>query len=172
MERGGGASNLQMRFNLSSVKKGTVMLNKQLAGVDASETILAEYPYQIWYKLDGETEYQLTPQTENAKIVYKDTTKDVKFVENLTIGGVDYPNVFMLKPGETAEIDFGLGTDVYYQIIECGTNISIYDPVKINGAAAVGTAVAAYGGYKLYQLNKEAKEGLIEDLGYKKHLNQ
>lgn len=30
----------------------------------------------------------------------------------------------------------------------------------IAGAAVVGTAVAAYGGYKLYQLNKEAKQGL------------
>lgn len=32
----------------------------------------------------------------------------------------------------------------------------------IAGAAVVGTAVAAYGGYKLYQLNKEAKQGLSE----------
>lgn len=30
----------------------------------------------------------------------------------------------------------------------------------IAGAAVVGTALAAYGGYKLYQLNKQAKEGL------------
>ena len=30
----------------------------------------------------------------------------------------------------------------------------------VAGAAVVGTAVAAYGGYKLYQLNKEAKQGL------------
>ena len=34
----------------------------------------------------------------------------------------------------------------------------------IAGAAVVGTAVAAYGGYKLYQLNEKAKEGLSEDL--------
>lgn len=33
----------------------------------------------------------------------------------------------------------------------------------IAGAAVVGTAVAAYGGYKLYQLNKQATEGLSND---------
>ena len=32
----------------------------------------------------------------------------------------------------------------------------------IAGAAVAGTALAAYGGYKLYQLNKEAKQGLSE----------
>lgn len=37
----------------------------------------------------------------------------------------------------------------------------------IAGAAVVGTAVAAYGGYKLYQLNKEATEGLSKDFSQK-----
>lgn len=36
--------------------------------------------------------------------------------------------------------------------------------VIIAGAAIAGTALAAYGGYKLYQLNEKAKEGLSEDL--------
>lgn len=31
------------------------------------------------------------------------------------------------------------------------------------GAAAVGTALAAYGGYKLYQVNKKATEGISKD---------
>jgi fibro-slime domain-containing protein len=34
MERGAGASNLKMRFNLASVKPGTVELSKKLKGVD------------------------------------------------------------------------------------------------------------------------------------------
>lgn len=34
----------------------------------------------------------------------------------------------------------------------------------IAGAAVAGTALAAYGGYKLYQLNKQATEGLSSDL--------
>jgi hypothetical protein len=41
----------------------------------------------------------------------------------------------------------------------------------IAGAAVAGTALAAYGGYKLYQLNKEAKEGLSNDY-HKKAVNE
>lgn len=33
----------------------------------------------------------------------------------------------------------------------------------VAGAAVVGTAVAAYGGYKLYQLNKQATEGMSKE---------
>ncbi|MBQ1534898.1 MAG: fibro-slime domain-containing protein, partial [Erysipelotrichaceae bacterium] len=52
MERGGGASNLQMHFNLAAAKQGTVQLNKKLANVDASESVLAEFLYQIRYKTE------------------------------------------------------------------------------------------------------------------------
>lgn len=41
----------------------------------------------------------------------------------------------------------------------------------VAGAAVAGTALAAYGGYKLYQLNKEAKEGLSNDY-HKKAVNE
>lgn len=37
----------------------------------------------------------------------------------------------------------------------------------IAGTAIAGTALAAYGGYKLYQLNNKAKEGLANDLHQK-----
>lgn len=37
----------------------------------------------------------------------------------------------------------------------------------VAGAAVVGTAVAAYGGYKLYQLNKQATEGLSKQYSKK-----
>lgn len=39
--------------------------------------------------------------------------------------------------------------------------------IAIAGAAVVGTALAAYGGYKLYQLNKQATEGLSKDFHQK-----
>ena len=37
----------------------------------------------------------------------------------------------------------------------------------VAGAAIAGTALAAYGGYKLYQLNEKAKNGLADDLHQK-----
>ena len=50
MERGRGASNLHMRFNLSAVKPGQVLLQKQLSGTDRPDYKLAEYAYQIQYR--------------------------------------------------------------------------------------------------------------------------
>lgn len=40
------------------------------------------------------------------------------------------------------------------------------------GAAVVGTAVVAYGGYKLYQLNKKATEGMSKDFHQKAVANR
>ena len=48
MERGAGASNLHMRFNLASVKDGHVELSKELNGVDETESMMADFAYQIW----------------------------------------------------------------------------------------------------------------------------
>jgi len=59
MERGAGASNLKMRFNLASVKPGTVELSKKLKGVDNASNKLIQYPYQIWYQT---AEYQQSQQ--------------------------------------------------------------------------------------------------------------
>ena len=54
MERGGGASNLHLRFNISSVNPGSVMLTKQVetegANIDGElDENLMQFPYQIWY---------------------------------------------------------------------------------------------------------------------------
>ena len=56
MERGAGASNMYMRFNLASVRPGTVQLTKELGGVDETESVLAEFPYQIFYKTESGAE--------------------------------------------------------------------------------------------------------------------
>ncbi|MCR4838186.1 MAG: hypothetical protein K5897_04550 [Eubacterium sp.] len=63
MERGQGASNLHMRFNLSYVTPGSVMLSKDVTGTealtDSMDFSLVEYPYQIWYKVSAEDEPKL-----------------------------------------------------------------------------------------------------------------
>lgn len=64
MERGAGASNLHMRFNLSSVTSGNVLFAKKLSNHKGYESDLADmdynivqYPFQImWKYTDNETE--------------------------------------------------------------------------------------------------------------------
>ena len=155
MERGGSASNLQMRFNLAAIQKGHVLLNKELGGVDASEDVMAEFAYQIWYKTseeEGAQEYLLTNARSNDPthnedlkdfVFYKDTVNPVTSKPSVTIGGVTYENVFILKPGETADISFPENMTTY-RIVECGVNTDVYSNVTVNGTEIEGTSGAGY----------------------------
>ena len=159
MERGAGASNLKMRFNLASVKPGTVELSKKLKGVDNESNKLIQYPYQIWYqkpvyKEDAQGQYILddngnyvvehydtvpleqassnTDLTGKAYVAYKGTKTLIPYKESMTIGGITYSNVFLLKAGEEAVINFP--EDTYqYKIVECGVDTAVYEHVYING---------------------------------------
>ncbi len=160
MERGAGASNLKMRFNLASVKPGTVELSKRLKGVDHSSNKLIQYPYQVWYQTaeyqkdaDGKyvldengnrivTEYhapvrliqpaQNTDLTGKVYAAYKGTNKLIPYKDSMTIGGKTYSDVFLLKAGETAVINFP--EDTYrYKIVECGVDTAVYEHVYVNG---------------------------------------
>ena len=159
MERGAGASNLYMRFNLSAVKKGTVQLTKELKEikgdevVDISKDSIAVYPYQIYYddprtatedlvqlKNDGSGEVKYLGTTQN--VPYKDVLDVDHF--NSTTGKTErikYEDVFLVHPGETIEItfpEFGEGADgskLYvekYYIVECGVDPDIYQYVNVN----------------------------------------
>ena len=132
MERGAGASNLHMRFNLTAVKPGTVQLSKRLSGVDEGDAINEEYPYQIWYStrpITGDTDdWHLLGANpgETDLVKYIDSSRTVKYAQSFSISGVEepYSHVFFLKPGETAEITIPEGA-VYYKIVECGINPQI-----------------------------------------------
>lgn len=134
MERGGGASNLHMRFNLASVKPGTVLLSKELGNVSELESIEAEFPYQIWYQKEDGTTVQdllLTNESSNIYVYYKDTITPVRFEASHTVGGITYPSVFLLSPGQTAEIRFPDDT-ISYRIVECGVDKKIYESVTVD----------------------------------------
>ena len=160
MERGAGASNLKMRFNLASVKPGTVELSKKLKGIDNASNKLIQYPYQIWYQTavykmneDGtyaldehnnriiesyNTPVLLSQPTSNTNLtgkvyaVYKGSKKLIPYRQSMTIGGITYNNVFLLKAGETAVINFPENT-FRYKLVECGVDTAVYEHVYING---------------------------------------
>ena len=152
MERGAGASNIHLRFNLSSVKEGTVQLSKKLSGVDETESTLAEYPYQIWYRTEdsgGVTYDHLLDNTSltdpnliDVKVLYSGSTVPVRYEPSLTIDGVTYDSVYLLKPGETADIVFPDDT-IEYWIVECGVDPNIYDAVSANNTALTGIAAGS-----------------------------
>lgn len=146
LERGAGSSNLHMRFNLASIKPGTVQLSKKLSGVDPKEFITAEFPYQIWYHTADGSDHLLTnmipqvPVHNTNYVFYKDTINPAKFQKSITIDGVEYNYVFIIKPGETVDINFPEDV-VDYRIVECGVNTEVYKLVSVNGSAITGEPV-------------------------------
>ena len=144
MERGAGASNLHMRFNLSSVKQDQVLLNKKISGTEKEDYKLAEYGYQIYYRFrtDPEGEFRLLKEKENGRynVTYQNKNVPVKYLETYTPAGAqtEYEHVFFLNPGETAAITMP-GEIAEYYIVECGVNMQVYDAVAINDQETEGT---------------------------------
>ena len=151
MERGGGGSNLHMRFNQSSVTPGTVILSKEVTGTDKFESVVAQYPYQIWYsavnQITGLEEWhRLTNDTSvgDIYVLYQGTSTPVEFASTYTISQETYQDVFFLKSGESCEIRFP-DRMINYKIIECGVNTNLYQDVSVNGHSIPATQTYADG---------------------------
>ena len=136
MERGAGASNLHMRFNLTSVKPGQVVLNKRISGTDKNDYKFAEYAYQILYKLEGDEDFSLLEDVNiesRINVTYQNTNIPVKYAQTYSPAGssLTYDNVFFLTPNQTVLISVP-SDSIAYKIRECGVNAQVYDVVKVN----------------------------------------
>lgn len=143
MERGAGASNLHMRFNLSYVTPGNVILTKNVTGTNDLDFDLVQYPYQIWYVDQENGEEKLLSNTdENISVTYQNSTKKVNYKESYTPPNSDavYNSVYFINPSQSAEIHFPDNT-IKYRIIECGINTEVYDYVKVNDNSITGSEV-------------------------------
>ena len=145
MERGAGASNLRMRFNLTTVNENEVLLKKEIKGTDKNDFLSIQFPFQIYYDTgDGQGYRRLTQDLIGGvgskwRVVYQNTHTRVPFDNLKTIDDVDYEDVFYLKPGQTAAISMPEDTVSYY-VRECGVDTSIYNDVEVNGHAVQGVA--------------------------------
>ena len=144
MERGAGASNLHMRFNLAAVQPGTFILSKKLSGTDSPSNDLIEFPYQVWY-YDKEDADERNPILLDEKVGddysvrFEGTTIPVRYTESFTpAGGTrSYSNVFFLKPGQSASVRLPDNAARYY-VVECGVNPDVYQKVSANGTKLHG----------------------------------
>lgn len=148
MERGQGASNLRIKFNLPTIPDGEVQVKKELSNTDKEKYANVNFAFQIYaQKVTGtdangnetysETEYvplgseNKEDGTQKAEAVYKGTTKPIEFSDGVTFGNKSYDNVFYLKPGETASFKNLKSTRKYY-VKEIGVKSEEYDEVVIN----------------------------------------
>ena len=161
LERGGGASNLHMKFNQSSVTPGKVVLDKKVTGIDDTDSVIAEFPYQIFYEKKNDQgiveEYPLTNVTGSINVVYRGTNDEVRFVPDAVIENVHYSNVFFLKPGEECEITFPDKT-INYRVVECAVNPHVYSKVYVNGEPISPTVENTVNGRRDYGIDRMAAE--------------
>ena len=87
------------------------------------------------------------PHRDKDHVFYKNTVNPVTYETERKIGGVTYNDVFIIKPGQTAVINFP--TEIAsYSIVECGVNTSVFSQVKANGAILNGAQNAGTGSYQ------------------------
>ncbi|MBQ7437392.1 MAG: LPXTG cell wall anchor domain-containing protein [Oscillospiraceae bacterium] len=162
MERGAGASNLHMRFNLAPYVNGEVQLEKEVSGTD---TVSTQFPFQIWYwdttsarfvqaKRGTETE----PYAYDPSVLDATTKEPVPYQAEYNVNGVSYQGVYFLTPGQTASIQLP-SEDTEYYFVECGIAPNTYDQVTANGEILEGTTVTGSDTLKNFKIEKDTVSG-------------
>ena len=132
MERGAGASNLHMRFNLSYVTPGSVMMTKEVSNVEGLDYSVIEYPYQIYYQDENNGSFKrLNNANDHISVSYLNPRSPATYKPTYTIAGVEYEDIYFLHPGKSVAIDFPADTIQYY-IKEVGVNSEVYSTVLCN----------------------------------------
>lgn len=169
MERGAGASNLHMRFNLASVTPGHVVVSKTLSGegADVLDKDFVEYPFQIYYtENDGEggsagEEKLLRNDDEHVRVTYQNSNQPVTYVKKYRPPGFSeeqaYESIYFLNPKKNAEISFPDNT-ISYRIVECAVDHTVYGNVMINGAEVPADRIEIVGDLRSYSSGLNSAE--------------
>ena len=138
MERGAGASNIHMRFNLAPYVDGEVQLKKEISG---TETVQGLFPFQIWYRDKISAQY-VRVGSEGHVFLVKDvsTGNPISHQSMYVVDDVTYNDVYFLTPEQTVSIQLP-SEDTEYYIVECGIDPNTYNEVKVNGEKVNGEDV-------------------------------
>lgn len=137
MERGAGASNLHMKFNIQVIPEGQVEVRKELSNTDKEKYSNVKFAFQVYAQeikekdANGNETYKDEYVLLNTNAKNKDTGDDIAFLDKQDINGESYNSVFYLKPDESA-VFTGLKANRKYYVKEIGVKSEEYDEVKIN----------------------------------------
>lgn len=142
MERGAGASNLHMKFNIQVIPEGQVEVRKELSNTDKEKYSNVKFAFQVYAQdilstdANGNETYKDKYVLLNTNAKNKDTGVDIVFLDNQDINGKQYNRVFYLKPDESA-VFTGLKANRKYYVKEIGVKSEEYDEVKINNTSYI-----------------------------------
>ena len=122
LERGGGAANCKIKFNMPALDKDSVTVSKEIENYDEGAYNDVEFSFKMYH--NGE----LVPQGTNYTLIKADGTESAQ--------SVGQNGVFKLKHGEHARFaDFTQGEKYYVE--ETGISSETYDKVKIESSGIV-----------------------------------
>lgn len=121
-ERGAGASNLHMKFNLPVVPDGSIEVKKELSNTDKEKYANVLFKFKVYaQKSKGDGTFE-----ENTYEVLK----AAKMADGTAVTFDDH-GAFYLKPGQKATFS-GLKDHQKYYVEEIGVKSEEYDDIKIN----------------------------------------
>lgn len=121
-ERGAGASNLHMKFNLPVVPDGSIEVKKELSNTDKEKYANVLFKFKVYAQKD-----------KGDGTFFEDTyevLKEAKMADGTAVT-FDDDGAFYLKPGQKATFS-GLKDHQKYYVEEIGVKSDEYDDIKIN----------------------------------------
>lgn len=146
MERGAGASNCKMDFNLPTVEKDSISVTKKVSNINEGAYSDVDFKFKLYLQADNEQD--LTGQDYikgsdgNNYVLATDAPYSLKegdtvLSEQEKTGAADSetPGIFTLKHGQTAYFNKIADQGKKYIVQEVGVSKSQYDELKVNGSA-------------------------------------
>lgn len=121
-ERGAGASNLHMKFNLPVVPDGSIEVKKELSNTDKEKYANVQFKFKVY------------AQKSKGNETFEENTYEVLKTAKMADGTAvtfDDDGAFYLKPGQKATFS-GLKDHQKYYVEEIGVKSEEYDDIKIN----------------------------------------
>lgn len=150
MERGAGASNCKMQFNLPTVPKDSVSITKEVTNVNEGAYTDVDFDFKLYVQDDTAQEGDANTITDTDGKIYRlktDQPYDLK--EGTEIIKADQKTnentgIFTLKHGQTAYFKEIAEQGKKYIVQEVGVDQNQYDTFKVNGEAvsASGSSIS------------------------------
>ena len=148
LERGAGASNLHVRFNLQTVPDGTVTVAKELDNTDKEKYANEDFQFELYVEKKAENWSEEHPiYTGEYEQVTKNNLDSLGIDATLRQNGVDTGQelkwadngtIFLLKPDQSVVFS-GLKAIQKYYVKEVGVESNRYDEIRINTATVTET---------------------------------